>query len=246
MDRYSPPLILIKEHSDLPIVFWEKHFLAYRDKIVGIHAPREQHPELRDVCERIRQRHDIYQFCCTVNGSQALVGKETAILKQDIDSLPYPECQDDLAFSFWEEALCEDVLKYMTEYVRLGQNSHMLRVAADKKDLREYSGMLVRMLGSVYDNLQAGEPIFLNGLTCQPFHFGDHPEVSWLDRDSEDALLKLVYYENNDQLRTVRVFRVYSENVMLIVKPDRLRYWIRSTAIRDADETLVDLQQQGY
>jgi len=25
-----------------------------------------------------------------------------------------------------------------------------------------------------------------------------------------------------------------------------LRYWIPSTAIRDADETLVDLQGQGY
>jgi hypothetical protein len=32
----------------------------------------------------------------------------------------------------------------------------------------------------------------------------------------------------------------------VIVKPDRLRYWIRSTAIRDADETLVELKNQGF
>jgi hypothetical protein len=44
----------------------------------------------------------------------------------------------------------------------------------------------------------------------------------------------------------VRVLRFYDRNVILIVKPDRLRYWIRSTAIRDADETLADLQKQGY
>jgi hypothetical protein len=30
------------------------------------------------------------------------------------------------------------------------------------------------------------------------------------------------------------------------VKPDRLRYWIRATAVRDADETLLDLRRQGY
>jgi len=46
--------------------------------------------------------------------------------------------------------------------------------------------------------------------------------------------------------QTLRVFRFYSDNVMLTVKPDRLRYWIRSTAIRDADETLIDLREQGY
>jgi hypothetical protein len=44
----------------------------------------------------------------------------------------------------------------------------------------------------------------------------------------------------------VRVLRFYEANTILIVKPDRLRYWIRSTAIRDADETLADLHEQGY
>jgi hypothetical protein len=42
------------------------------------------------------------------------------------------------------------------------------------------------------------------------------------------------------------MLRFYSQNMILIVKPDRLRYWIRSTAIRDADETLLDLREQGY
>ena len=39
---------------------------------------------------------------------------------------------------------------------------------------------------------------------------------------------------------------IYDANVILIVKPDRLRYWIRSVAIRDADETLHDLRRQGF
>jgi hypothetical protein len=42
------------------------------------------------------------------------------------------------------------------------------------------------------------------------------------------------------------VIRFYDENTLIIVKPDRLRHWIPSTAIRDADETLVELQQQGF
>ena len=43
-----------------------------------------------------------------------------------------------------------------------------------------------------------------------------------------------------------RVVRLYLDNVLIVIKPDRLRYWIRSTAIRDADDTLVDLRRQGY
>ena len=102
------------------------------------------------------------------------------------------------------------------------------------------------MLGSIYDNLKASTPIFWNNLICQPFYFGDSPELTWLDSDAEANLEKLIYYENHERLRTVRVFRFYDKNVLLIVKPDRLRYWIRSTAIWDADETLTHLYHQGY
>ena len=245
-DRFTPPLILIKKNEPLPVAFWDKEFIAYRHRIVGIHAPQPQASDLRDFYEFFLSNHDTYRFCCALNGTQSLVGKSTAILKQDIDILPCPEEPEDISFSFWEEALCEDVLKHMTEYIRLGQNSELLKTAADINDLRAYSSMFIRLLGSVYDNLQASDPVFLNGLTCQPFYFGERPNFNWLIEQPEDELRKLIYSENHEHLRTVRLLRLYSENVLLLVKPDRLRYWIRSTAIRDADETLLDLRRQGY
>ncbi len=102
------------------------------------------------------------------------------------------------------------------------------------------------MLGSLYDNLRAHEPIMLNGLIAQPFYFGTEPDVSWLDEECEEPLQRLIYDTSREALRTVRVVRYYEKNVILIVKPDRLRYWIRSTAIRDADDTLTDLRKQGW
>jgi hypothetical protein len=59
-------------------------------------------------------------------------------------------------------------------------------------------------------------------------------------------LQELVFAKHGDALRTVRILRFYEGNTIIMVKPDRLRYWIPSTAIRDADESLVDLQGQGY
>lgn len=246
-DRYNSPLVLIKETDSLPVAFWNKGFIGYRHKIVGIHAPQAQASELGKFYDTFRYNHGIYRFSSTLNGTQSLVGKATAILKQDIDILPYPEDLSRLSFSFWEQALCEDVLNYMTEYVRLGQNSALLKVAASVDNLREYSGMFIRLLGSIYDNLKAAKPVFLNGLTCQPFYFGERHNLTWLEEQNEDELKKIVYADKQHAyLRTIRVLRFYSENVILLIKPDRLRYWIRSTAIRDADETLIDLRRQGY
>jgi hypothetical protein len=213
---------------------------------VGVHSPSHQTSELREFYNTLRRYHEFYRFFCTLNGT-SLVGKATALLKDDIDNLPYPEDLNELSFSFVEKALCEDILKYMTEYIRLGQNSKLLATPADTDSLNAYSEMFIHMLRSVYDNLRASDPIFLNGLTCQPFYFGERPDFSWLSEQPENALRRFIYDDKNHvHLRTIRILRLYSENFLLLVKPDRLRYWIRSTAVRDADETIIDLREQGY
>ena len=186
------------------------------------------------------------KFAAMLNGSQALVGKATALLKSDIEKLPIPDDPSDLEFLSWEKILAGDVITYMADYVRLGQNSQLLKSIATSENLTAFSDLYCRMLGSIYDNLRAAEPVFLDGLICQPFYFGDEPSVEWLGPDCEEQLRELVFDTAIDSLRTIRVVRIYQENVIFIIKPDRLRYWIRSTAIRDADDTLVELQQQGY
>lgn len=246
-ELFEPPLILIREHESLPIAYWNNGPLTFRDKIVGIHAPSSDNTEHERFYKLLQSNHEFFRFAVMLNGSQALVGKATAILKSDIESLPYPEDKSELELTFWEEALAEDTLNYIASYVRLGQQSRLLKCAADAEVLREYTRLFCRLLGSLYDNLRPSEPIFLDGLTCQPFFFGDEPMVEWLGPDCQEQLEALVFEDDAySSLRTVRVVRFYHENVIFVIKPDRLRYWIRSTAIRDADDTLTELRQQGY
>lgn len=246
-DRYSSPLLLIKELDTLPIAFWSSGPLAYKHTIVGIHCHKQYSENLRRLYATLNTHRRFYSLCCKLNGTQGFVGKATAILKQDIDILPYPEKEEDLALSFWESILQDDALDCMADFIRLGQDSKLLSRSATIQQVRSHADLFVRMLGSVYKNLLAGEPQFLDGLICQPYYFGDSPEVSWLNEETESELSRLVYNEELfAPLRTVRVVRFYTKNVILIVKPDRLRYWIPSTAIRDADETLLDLHRQGY
>ena len=78
-----------------------------------------------------------------------------------------------------------------------------------------------------------------------PHDLGDVGHL-FLDRHRLSVDDVLVFDQTLPALRTVRMVRFYHENVIFIVKPDRLRYWIRSTAIWDADDTLTELRQQGY
>ncbi len=243
---FEPPLVLIREHVSLPLAYWNRSVLTFKDSIVGVHAPSADMEEHKRFYEALQRNHDCYRFAVVLNGSKALVGKATALSKSDIDSLPYPENETELQLTFWERVLADDTLKYLAPYVRLGQKSDLLTQAADADVLRDYAMLYCRLLGSLYDNLRASDPIFLSGLTCQPFFFGDEPAVDWLGPDCEEQLANLVFDQTLPSLRTVRVVRFYHENVIFVVKPDRLRYWIRSTAIRDADDTLTDLRRQGY
>jgi hypothetical protein len=163
-----------------------------------------------------------------------------------LEALPFPDNESELSLSFWERAIEEDALKYFCDFVRLGQNSILLQQSATAEVVQSYTQLFSMLLVSVYDNLAVGSPVFLDGLICQPFYFGDKPADDVVVRNRGDALRSLIYHKHHESLRTVRMLRFYSDNVMLIVKPDRLRFWIPSTAIRDADETIISLKEQGY
>jgi type I restriction-modification system DNA methylase subunit len=243
--RYSAPLVLIKENISLPCAFWNKGFLAYKHKIVGIHADPSQEKQLRQFYHDFLSNRDALRAICTLLGTQALVGKATAILKRDIDVLPWPKGGARWDLSDWEKILCEDVVNYTAEFVRLGQKSQLLKQRITDNELKGYADVFVKMLGTIYSNLRAVKSGVLNGIAFQAFCFGKAPQLDW-PADWTENLHELIYVEHGAALRTVRVLRFYDSNVVIIVKPDRLRYWIRSTAIRDADETLVDLRKQGY
>jgi N-6 DNA Methylase len=243
--RYSAPLILIKEVETLPCVFWNNGFLAYRHQIVGIHAPRTEERRLRQFHTDFIENRRTLRAICAVLGTRALSSKATSILKRDIDVLPWPEKESERRLSWWEKRLCDDVVEYATDFVRLGQNSRLFKEQVTTDYLKVFSDVFVRVLGSVYANLQPIDSGLLDGLAYQAFCFGPISNLDW-PADWGGQLREIVFRDHGDALRTVRILRFYERNTIILVKPDRLRYWISSTAIRDADETLVDLQRQGY
>ncbi len=245
---FHSPLILLKLIFNYPILFWEDDALAYRKGILGIHAPENNYDELFKLYQILKEKREIFTFSSILNGYRALTGNATSIDKQEVDIFPFPEEINELNLVYWEEILKRDVQKYLVDYIRLGQESKLLKDKVEENQITDYSDVFVKMLGSIYENLKATEYHFAwDGFICQPFYFGDKPNLSWVVNQDENTIRNLIIDENyHGKLRTYRILRYYDKNVILIIKPDRLRYWIRSTAIRDADDTLVDLFNQGY
>ena len=243
---YRPPFIVIRQHESLAMAFVEHRSYGFDETLVGLKAPERDGAQLRQVFNRLRTRRREYQFLCALLGTVAINRKATAVAKTDLDALPYPENEAELDLTFWETILQDDVLDYMLDYARLGQQSRLARERASVAAVSAYAETFRRMLGSVYSNLRIGSPVRAGSAIAQPFYFGSAPAPGAVDLLNAEGVQSLITTDSGGPLRTVRVLRYYSENVMIVAKPDRLRYWIRSTAIRDADETLMDLFRDGY
>lgn len=243
--RYTGPIIMIRANERIPMIFRSRGFLAYRDKIIGISTEEADEDRLLSFFHSLREHEDTFRFLIYLFSTQMLVGKSTAFLKRDLDAMPSPGSGFFEKLSWWEKVLIQDVLGHFVEMVRAGQRSRLTLDSVSGADFETYANIFVRLLGSVYTNLEAGRSGFAAGMAYQAFSFGEESDLAW-PNDWSISLGKLLFKQDSAALRTQRILRFYEGNTLIIVKPDRLRNWIPSTAIRDADETMVDLQQQGF
>ena len=114
--------------------------------------------------------------------------------------------------------------------------------------LSGFTDVFARQVNAIYKKnpLRVLDPQTWPGVICQPFVFGKG-KVDWRDADElQDKLDGLLREQKSETLRVTRIARIYDGNFVFLLKPDRLRYWLRSVALRDADETLADLRAQGF
>lgn len=244
---FSGPLLLIKEvvsadSGRLPAILLDEG-ITFKDRIFGVHAPWGDQARLSRVYEHIREDR-LSVFLLVATSGQYLVSRSSAVQLSDILDLPFFEHPQ--ALSPLDEALIDDVLTYVADYKRTGASAAVLAQPTPDQ-LIAFGAWFVNVLGSVYPTLRAASPIWLSEAICYPFHFGDAPS-----EDLSNPALRAVRLEAilrvqvGESLRCQRVLRVFYGNMILLVKPAQLRYWLRSIAVRDADELFVHLQDAGY
>jgi hypothetical protein len=241
---FLPPLVIISQLETLDSIFWTDGFIAYTHELIGIKASKEEKDELELFFNKFKKNILVLQSCVLLLGYRTLAGRSTATYKQDIMNLPFPDDGDgyfDLVP--WEKELLDDIRNYMAEYVRIGQDSELLRKRASEKDIQHYSQTFLRLMNKTYPNLKNCRELPHSDFRLVAFSFsGENNSLSELD-DSNwlETLPSLIEKKNTVFLRTQRIVRIYTGDILIIVKPNKLRYWIRSAAIRDVDGVIVDI-----
>ncbi|TFF33650.1 HsdM family class I SAM-dependent methyltransferase [Mucilaginibacter psychrotolerans] len=134
---FQPPHLLIKEiisKDQIPVQLRIDE-LTFQSRIVGIHAPAAEVDELQKVETNIRNSK-IYPFYIAGTSGQYLVNKSSAILKSDIDNLPYPENQDDLQLDEYEQLILDDFWSYQLEFRRNGEKAEIAIKDAGEAELK--------------------------------------------------------------------------------------------------------------
>ena len=140
-----------------------------------------------------------------------------------------------------------DIVDYYRDLIRLGEDSAAMKesgVAA----LASFNDIYTHQINAVYkkNKLKALDPQTWPGVICQPFVFGKG-KIDWSGADElKGKLDKLLREQRSSGLAITRIARLFDGSCIYLLKPDRLRYWLRSVALRDADETLADLWEQGF
>jgi hypothetical protein len=244
---YLAPLLMIHKHVDIQFGYLENGELTYQHEIFGLSAARQGNgAQLLSVANWLRSARRPLQAHVAASSGAGFVSKATAILSDDIKALPYPETGD-LDLSATEQILVDDIVDYYRDLIRLGEDSAAMKEPGAAA-MPLFNDVYARQINAIYKRvkLRALDRQTWPGVICQPFVFGKS-DVDWKGaQELKGKLDRLLREQRGSGLTITRIARIYDGSFIYLLKPDRLRYWLRSVALRDADETLADLWKQGF
>ncbi len=274
---FTPPFIAIKEIAKDKgfLMYYSNEYRPFEKGIVGIHAHSKDSKILAKIYNRLKntENYKTYLLWVLTNSSAALAEQETSINKTDLETLPFPDFEEEeyLALTETERIVRDDVLKHykhLGKSIKIGDDGYeplekKLNIAKpeDKQILEGFGNVFCDNLneiyrknnkswqiGKIYQTQDANKLISENFIIYQ-LGFGVTSDSKKIPFD-ESQIENLIYDKwSNRGAVWVRTGRLYKHNegydCVFLIKPSNIRYWLRSVALRDADETFMDLKNAG-
>lgn len=251
---FIAPHLLIKRSlgkSNFSIHF-VNYDLIFKERIIGVHAPKGQESKLINIEKVFKNNYILYKLLLLSSSAEAGISRSGGYVMymKDIFNLPFSEEGSKLQLSKNEKIVQDDVLNYKLEELSKGENAKINTTIASEKELEEFGQVICESLNAIYQqngkSFRTLEPIKTVSYTCYPFAYGNvdfNPEIS--SKIQEGDLSELIENEQ-DSVHYRRVLRLYQKDMVFLIKPNTLRYWLKSIALRDASDVMVDLINSGY
>ena len=245
---YTQNLFLIRKYIDekrrIPSHIVDR-YAPFDSSLVGIHVPVELGIEkLNELSVNFHLNNTTYAFYAYVNCPKQFDGDTIAINKGDIMALPYPKNMEDLKLNYAEEILRNDVLNYRIEQLYKGEDAKInaLTELEQMEDFGEVYCLALNSFGS-----KDGREFHFSKIWRTPsvyvteFKLSNEPlKLEIEERADSNIQAILNFKDENRNFNIQRIIRHYTKDAVYLIKPKQLRYWLKSIALRDADETLND------
>jgi tRNA1(Val) A37 N6-methylase TrmN6 len=245
---YHAPSLLLKENIgefSLTTYLNKKDYISFRNEIMAISVNKKFSNKITEIAENFEKNNDLYRFYIYCTSGRVLVSKNTSILKEDLMHLPYHT--KGFKLSSIEKNVIKDVLVYYQNFIRYGERSKIFNRVEDDSFFKDYCKELEKSL------LLYGKP---DNKSYKVVEFKCHSEVATCKLEytansskvfishSESETLdvdKLINHKVNESLMSKRIIKIYHKNYIYIIKPNQVRYWMKSIAYRDADKIFNEM-----
>lgn len=252
---YEQPLINIKRtitSNKIPLLF-QTIDTAFNETIIGISAPKFKKKELEHLFSLLQKNQRFHSLQTLSTCSQFFLGSTTAILKQDVDKWTIPLRSNTIEISNSEKIILNDVLDYIYPSWYEGEKAEINKpIPADDngKVLLEFADTYCESINAIYK--QKGKELRLKQITqgnsffaCQFYYGSENIKHQYVKSDLEiNNLLKEQVGTNAAYNKILRLYA--NKDTITLIKPNNLRYWLKSIALRDADDTFDDILENGF
>ncbi|TRX71715.1 class I SAM-dependent DNA methyltransferase [Carboxylicivirga sp. M1479] len=250
---FTSPHLLIKEvigKNNFIIKYFEEDII-FKHRILGIHAPKGQE-ELKKIESVLKKNYKLFKLLILSSSAEAGISRSGGyvVLKKDFLNLPYPLKEKVLELSENETIIRNDVLNYKLEELSKGEKAAINTQTVSKVELEEFGKILCTNLNPIYQaqnrKFKALKPIHTISYTCFPFAYGNAKISNELKEKLKDGDLSDLIENKQESVLYRRILRLYKQDIIYLIKPNTLRYWLKSVALRDASDISADLINSGY
>ena len=245
---YEPPHLLVKRtigKSAIPVALSDD-YLTFKEGIIGIHSPGNDRQELQRMADYLTKNNALLRFLIILRSNRA--GKNRSVYTHYMsDFLRLPYMSEGEVMTEEERLVVNDAVDYYFPYFDRIVNLKMDEIIDDPFELQDFGDVYSKALNVVY---QDGRKKYrLSDIYIGPtsficvFSYSDKDYKTRL-RDTDTDLESLLEYVGEDYI-IKRVVRAYTADSIVMIKPRQRRYWLKSMALRDADETFNDIMSKG-
>jgi methylase of polypeptide subunit release factors len=250
---FKSPLITIKEQITEAKSFIKIHSndVAYDSRIVGISLFEIGMEKAEKLYTILQKNEKINSLKTLATCSQFFLGSSSVIQKADINKWTIPLEEDEIKLSDSEKIIMNDVLDYI--YPSWYEKEPIInKKETSIAELIEFGAVFNESFNSIYkkENKEQKLATIYEGSNffALEFEYSEKQiiEPRQIDKTEADKQIeRLIVNQYGKNTLVNKVLRIYSPNKITLIKPKKLRFWLKSIALQDSDEIFDDIIENG-